>query len=159
MPRRSIRNGSEALGHAGSPPLSSPCPSPQTFPGRCEPAARMDPLSTHIFKARKPDPPQNHALQRKSNCIFREGGPGEPPPLLLPQPHQQGPEITAPHPLTPPSPTLPKNRLFIRRAAKNPTPVSGLCQTLITLGKVKNLTVWGGAEGGRMGRVVKRKDQ
>lgn len=124
MPRRSIRNGSEVLGHAGSPPLSSPCPSPLTFPGRCEPAARMDPLSTHIFKARKPDPPQNHALQRKGNCIFREGGPGEPPPLLLlPQPHQQGPEITArppTHPLTPPSPTLPKNRLFIRTGSQEP---------------------------------------
>ena len=142
-----------------SPPFPerSPTPpralgDPPTFPGRRELAARMGPVSAHILKARKPDPPPNHALQRKGNCICREGGTTEPPPLPS-SPCPQPPNKARRSP--PPLPPLrhfhllfPRTDCLSERAAKKSTPVSGLCQRLITLGKGTKLDCVGAGRGG-----------
>lgn len=124
-----------------------------TCPGHWGLAARKDPLSTHILKGRKPDPPLNHWSGRRGTCI----SPGRrasrwSPPSTHAYPHSHARRLP---PSSPFHLLFPRTDCLSERAAKKPTPVSGLCQRLITLGNLTKLDCRGGAA--REGVVKKER--
>jgi hypothetical protein len=108
---------------------------------------------------------QTTLLEGEAVAFFREGGPpGCPllPSALLLLPHPAPClQITAPPSPPPPGPLhllFPRTDCLSGWAAKKPTPVSGLCQRLITLGNSTKLDSVGAGRGWGGWGAVKRKD-
>lgn len=124
-----------------SPPLSLRWPS--DAPWTLGTGSKKGSTVYSLIKGRKPDLPLNHGCGRRGTGISPRGQVllwFTRPPLFLPP--LPCPQITSRSPL---HLLFPRTDCLSGQAAKKPTPVSGLCQRLITLGNLTKLDCWGGA--------------